>query len=91
MGYKGILQLVVQKSKNIIDVDSDAENEMYDATPISTSSEMKNIIKSMRSYLDAHSNGRMNNKMDDIEQFADNFMLKKKTQRKISDCFLKTK
>ncbi|GFW69605.1 hypothetical protein TNCV_489491 [Trichonephila clavipes] len=23
----------------------------------------------MRSYLDAHSNGEMNNKMDDIEQF----------------------
>ncbi|GFX45066.1 hypothetical protein TNCV_3431141 [Trichonephila clavipes] len=36
----------------------------------------------MRSYLDSHSNGEINKKMDDIQQFADT---KKTTQRKISD------
>ncbi|GFV04512.1 hypothetical protein TNCV_3322091 [Trichonephila clavipes] len=45
---KGILKYV-QSSKSIIDADSDDENEMK-TTPISTSSEMRNIVKSMRSY-----------------------------------------
>ncbi|GFU19554.1 hypothetical protein TNCV_21291 [Trichonephila clavipes] len=39
--------------------------------PVPTSSEMENIMKSTRSYLDSYSNGEMNNKMDDIEQFVD--------------------
>ncbi|GFV15647.1 uncharacterized protein TNCV_3059921 [Trichonephila clavipes] len=42
------------------------------------SPEMKNIMKCMRSYLDAHSTGEMNNKINDIEQFVDNIVLKKK-------------
>ncbi|GFV53653.1 hypothetical protein TNCV_1042601 [Trichonephila clavipes] len=63
-----ILELV-QSSKNIIDADSDSENEMNNAAPAPTSFEMRNIKKSMFSYLDAHSNGEMKNKMDDIEQF----------------------
>uniref|UniRef100_A0A8C4SC05 HTH CENPB-type domain-containing protein n=1 Tax=Erpetoichthys calabaricus TaxID=27687 RepID=A0A8C4SC05_ERPCA len=68
LDYKDILEFV-QSSKNIIDADSDDENEMNNAAPVPTSSEMRNIMKSMRSYLDANSNGEMNNKMDDIEQF----------------------
>ncbi|GFX39647.1 hypothetical protein TNCV_2103911 [Trichonephila clavipes] len=43
---------------------------MTDTVPDPTSSEKRNIMKSMRSYLDAHSNGGMNYKMDDIEQFV---------------------
>ncbi|GFU77579.1 hypothetical protein TNCV_3499511 [Trichonephila clavipes] len=33
--------------------------------------------KSTRSYLDAHCNGEMNNKTDDMEQFVNNLMRKK--------------
>ncbi|GFX80156.1 hypothetical protein TNCV_2108011 [Trichonephila clavipes] len=40
---------------------SDDENKMNDAAPVPTSSEMKYIMKSRRSYLDVHSNGEMNN------------------------------
>ncbi|GFW06114.1 hypothetical protein TNCV_4479061 [Trichonephila clavipes] len=58
------MRLTVQSSKNIIDADSDDENEMNEAAPVPTSSEMKNVMKSMRSYLDAHYNGEMNTKMD---------------------------
>ncbi|GFT38554.1 hypothetical protein TNCV_2748291 [Trichonephila clavipes] len=60
--------------KNIIDADSDDENGINYAALVPTLSEMRNVMKSMRSYLDAHSNGEMNNKMDDIEQFVDNFV-----------------
>ncbi|GFW86008.1 hypothetical protein TNCV_1968161 [Trichonephila clavipes] len=42
---------------------------MNNATPVPTSSEMKNIMESMFTYLEAHSNGKMNNRMNDIEQF----------------------
>ncbi|GFW27105.1 hypothetical protein TNCV_93311 [Trichonephila clavipes] len=57
----------VKSSKSIIETDSDDENEMNNATPSPTSSEMKNIRKNKRNYLDAHSEGKMNNKMDDME------------------------
>ncbi|GFY34356.1 uncharacterized protein TNCV_2506591 [Trichonephila clavipes] len=80
----------VQRSKNSIEADSDDENEMNHATPIPASSEVKNIMKNMRSYLDAHCNGEMNNKMEDIEKGVDNTMLRKTMQRKISDYFPKT-
>ncbi|GFS62535.1 hypothetical protein TNCV_1263081 [Trichonephila clavipes] len=53
--------------KNIIDADSGEEDEMNNAAPVPTSSEMRNTMKSMRSYLDAYSNGEMNNKTDGIE------------------------
>ncbi|GFV68813.1 hypothetical protein TNCV_1626061 [Trichonephila clavipes] len=56
-----------QSSKNISDADSDDENEMNDEDPVTTSSEMQNIMKSMRSYLDAHSNGEMNSKRVNIK------------------------
>ncbi|GFU93514.1 hypothetical protein TNCV_947561 [Trichonephila clavipes] len=69
MADKDILEFV-QRLKNIIDADFDHENEMNDAAPVPTSSEMRNVLKGMRSYLDAHSKGEMNNKMDDIEQFV---------------------
>ncbi|GFW43091.1 uncharacterized protein TNCV_1474861 [Trichonephila clavipes] len=62
---------------NIIDTDSNDENVMNNATPVPTSFEIRNVMKSMRSYLDAHSKDEMNNKMDDIKQFVDNLMLKK--------------
>ncbi|GFU73265.1 hypothetical protein TNCV_167481 [Trichonephila clavipes] len=71
MAEKDILEFV-QSSKNIIDADSDEENEMNNATPVHTSSEMRSIIKSLRSYLDAHCNREMDNKMHGFEQFVDN-------------------
>ncbi|GFT63569.1 hypothetical protein TNCV_870351 [Trichonephila clavipes] len=48
---KVILNLV-QISKNIIDADSDGENEMNNAAPVPTSSEMRKVKKCMRNYLD---------------------------------------
>ncbi|GFV29988.1 hypothetical protein TNCV_3100651 [Trichonephila clavipes] len=56
-----------QRSKYIIDADSEDKNKLKNAAPTPTSSEMRNIIKSMCSYLAAHSNGEMNNKMEDIK------------------------
>ncbi|GFU11978.1 hypothetical protein TNCV_3265711 [Trichonephila clavipes] len=55
MAVKDILELV-QSSKYIIDTDSDCENEINNASPVPTSSEMRNVMKSMLSYLDVHSN-----------------------------------
>ncbi|KFM70311.1 hypothetical protein X975_18700, partial [Stegodyphus mimosarum] len=46
MADKDILEFV-QSSKNIIDADSNDENEMNNAGPVPTSSEMKNVMKSM--------------------------------------------
>ncbi|GFU49757.1 hypothetical protein TNCV_2930371 [Trichonephila clavipes] len=45
--------------------------------PVSTSSKMRSIKKSTRRYSDAHSNGEMNHKMDDIDQFGDSLILKR--------------
>ncbi|GFV70989.1 hypothetical protein TNCV_2355331 [Trichonephila clavipes] len=73
----------VQSSKDI-DPDSDDKNAMNNADHVPTSSEMGNVMKSMRSYLDAH-NGETKNKLDNIEQFD----AKKAMQRKI-DYFPKT-
>ncbi|GFU44983.1 hypothetical protein TNCV_4234981 [Trichonephila clavipes] len=56
-----------QSSKNM-DADFDDENERNTAAPVPTSSEMRNILKSTQSYLEAHSNGEMNNKIDDTKQ-----------------------
>ncbi|GFX76754.1 hypothetical protein TNCV_664611 [Trichonephila clavipes] len=56
-----------QSSKNTIDADSEDKNEMNNAAPDPKSSEMRNIMKSMRSYLGTYSNGEMNNKIGDIE------------------------
>ncbi|GFX07234.1 hypothetical protein TNCV_2972111 [Trichonephila clavipes] len=61
MADNGILKFV-QSSKNIIDADSDNKNEMNNAAPDPSLSEMW-IMKNMRSYIDAHSNGEMNKKM----------------------------
>ncbi|GFV29981.1 hypothetical protein TNCV_3100581 [Trichonephila clavipes] len=77
----------LQSSTNIIDTDSDEENEMKNAALAITSSEMRNIMKSKRNYLDAHTKGEMNKKIDGIEKFVDNLTLKKE---KISDYFPKT-
>ncbi|GFV10529.1 DDE-1 domain-containing protein [Trichonephila clavipes] len=80
----------VQSSKIIIDKDSNDEDEMDNATPVPTSSEMRNIMKSIHSYLEAYFNGERNNKMIDIEQFVDNFNATKTMERKISDYFQKS-
>ncbi|GFT01205.1 hypothetical protein TNCV_3373251 [Trichonephila clavipes] len=56
----------------INDTDSNDENKMNNATPALTPFEMKNILKSEGSYLNAHFNGEKNNKLDDIEHFAFN-------------------
>ncbi|GFU64480.1 hypothetical protein TNCV_333211 [Trichonephila clavipes] len=63
MADKGILKFV-QISKNIIDADSDDKNYMNYTASVQTSSEKRNIMKSMR----LHSKGEINNKMADIEQ-----------------------
>ncbi|GFT28768.1 hypothetical protein TNCV_3584951 [Trichonephila clavipes] len=65
---------------------SDDENETNNEAPIPESSEMRNIMKGMRSYLDAHSNGEINNKMDDIERIDS----KKDNAKKISGYFSKS-
>ncbi|GFV03355.1 hypothetical protein TNCV_4019521 [Trichonephila clavipes] len=62
-----ILEFVLSSKK--IEADSDNENEMNNTTPVPTPFEMRNIVKSILSYLGVHSNGEFNNKMDDIEQF----------------------
>ncbi|GFU76445.1 hypothetical protein TNCV_4067431, partial [Trichonephila clavipes] len=62
---------------------SDDENEMNNAAPVPPSSEMRNVMKSMLCYLDAHYIGEMNNKIDDIVQFVDHLVLEKTVQRKI--------
>ncbi|GFX32857.1 hypothetical protein TNCV_889931 [Trichonephila clavipes] len=41
---------------------------MHEVASVTTSNEMKKVQKSMSSYLDAHSNGEINNKMEDIKQ-----------------------
>ncbi|GFT30465.1 hypothetical protein TNCV_2377511 [Trichonephila clavipes] len=41
---------------------SEDENEKNNAVPVSMSSEMRNIMKSMFRYLEAHSNGETNNR-----------------------------
>ncbi|GFV10630.1 hypothetical protein TNCV_2122811 [Trichonephila clavipes] len=68
----------VQNLKNIIDIDSDGENEMNNAAPVHTSSEKRSTMKSIRSYIDAHADGEINNNMEDFQQFVGNLMLKKK-------------
>ncbi|GFU96405.1 DDE-1 domain-containing protein [Trichonephila clavipes] len=87
MTDEDILELV-QSSKNIINEDSGNENEMNKAAPVPTSSEMRNIVKSIRSYLDTHSNGEMNNKIDDIENCVDNLMLNTSNIKTILSQFL---
>ncbi|GFW51520.1 hypothetical protein TNCV_4211981 [Trichonephila clavipes] len=72
MAEKDILKLD-QRLKNIIDADSDDESKMNKAALVPTVLEMRNVMKSMRSYLDTHFNGEMNNKMDDIERFVKTF------------------
>ncbi|PRD20751.1 UNVERIFIED_CONTAM: hypothetical protein NCL1_53732 [Trichonephila clavipes] len=44
--------------KNIIQADSDDKNEMNKAAPVPTSFEMRNIMKNVFIYLDAHFNVR---------------------------------
>ncbi|GFT38139.1 hypothetical protein TNCV_4103591 [Trichonephila clavipes] len=82
MEHKDIKEFV-QSPKNIIDVDSDDKIKINDEALVPTSSEMRNIMAIMFSYLDAHYIGEMYNKMFDIQQFVDNLMLKKTIQRKV--------
>ncbi|GFV71717.1 hypothetical protein TNCV_3535051 [Trichonephila clavipes] len=64
MAAKNILEFV-QCSKDIIEADSEDEKEMHIAVPEFTSSEIKNITKSLRSNLEAHFKSEMNNKIDE--------------------------
>ncbi|GFT63641.1 hypothetical protein TNCV_870781 [Trichonephila clavipes] len=68
MADKSILKCV-HSSKNIIAAISDNENGVNKVAPDPASSEMRNIMKSMRSYLDARSDGEINNKICDNLQF----------------------
>ncbi|GFT94092.1 hypothetical protein TNCV_1078921 [Trichonephila clavipes] len=90
MAEKDSLELV-QSSKNTIDADSGTENEVNNAAHNHTSSEVRNTMKSMRSYLDTYSYGEMNIKMEDIEQFVNILMLKRQMQCEVSDYLLPTK
>ncbi|GFV05877.1 hypothetical protein TNCV_2552441 [Trichonephila clavipes] len=56
----------VSASQNIIVVDSSDESEISNGALVPTSAELRNILKSRCSHLDAHSNDGMNNKMDDF-------------------------
>ncbi|GFV29362.1 transposable element Tcb1 transposase [Trichonephila clavipes] len=56
---------------------------MQNSAPVPTFPEMRDIMKSVDSYLGAHSNGEMNSKMDDMEKLVDNLMLKKTMQNDI--------
>ncbi|GFY00305.1 hypothetical protein TNCV_4711071 [Trichonephila clavipes] len=67
---------VCSKLKYIIDAISDDENVINNAALVPISSEMRNVMKSILSCLDAHFNGEMNNKTNDIEQLVDNLMVK---------------
>ncbi|GFW84897.1 hypothetical protein TNCV_681851 [Trichonephila clavipes] len=66
MADKDIVEFVHSARKNIIDADFEEKNEMNNAVPVSSSSEMRNIMKSISSYLDTHSKGEMNGKMGAI-------------------------
>ncbi|GFV98300.1 hypothetical protein TNCV_622591 [Trichonephila clavipes] len=88
MADKDILEFV-QSSKDVIVAGSEDENEINNADLVPTPSEMRNIIKSMHNYLDTHSNGEMNNKMDDTKQSLDNLMQKKDNARKSTRLFSK--
>ncbi|GFU93352.1 hypothetical protein TNCV_1860821 [Trichonephila clavipes] len=74
-----------------MDADSDDENQMNNASPVPRSSKMRNVMKSIHSYLEAHSNSEMNNKMDDVQQFVDNLILKKQLKEKFHIIFQKLK
>ncbi|GFT86167.1 hypothetical protein TNCV_3257581 [Trichonephila clavipes] len=59
MAEKELVELA-QSSKYTIVTDSDNENEMNNVAPVPTSSEIRNIMKSMYSYVFTHTNGEMN-------------------------------
>ncbi|GFU68847.1 hypothetical protein TNCV_1548311 [Trichonephila clavipes] len=84
MADKDILEL---DKKNTIGADSNYKNKRNKAALVSTSFEVRYIMKNMRIYLHAHSKGQMNNKMEGIEKLVDPFMLKKTMQRKLSNYF----
>jgi len=90
MTEKEIMEIVQnQNDSTYVDSDNESENGISDAVPVPSTSEMRKIIKSMRRYLNAQSNGEMDKTMDDLEQFVDNVVLKRTFQKKISDFFPK--
>ncbi|GFV59287.1 hypothetical protein TNCV_2340281 [Trichonephila clavipes] len=74
--------------KDCIAKDSDDEKEMNNAASVTTSSELRKVMKNRRCYLDAYSNGKINNKIDDIEQF--DAKIHNDLKRRIGDYFPKT-
>lgn len=90
MTQKEIVEIVQNPNDSTyVDSDDESENGISDAVPVPSTSEMRKIIKSMRSYLNAQSNGEMDKTMDDLEQFVDNVVLKRTFQKKISEFFPK--
>ncbi|GFW17969.1 hypothetical protein TNCV_4307881 [Trichonephila clavipes] len=61
-----VLDLI--KDAGSVETDSNDENERNKAAPVPTLSQMRNIMKNIHGYLDAHFSGKMDNKMDHIEQ-----------------------
>ncbi|GFV81282.1 hypothetical protein TNCV_4773081 [Trichonephila clavipes] len=59
---------LIQSSNDISHADSDDEKELNIVAPVLTSSEMRSIMKSTRICLDAHSNAKVNDKMEGMEQ-----------------------
>ncbi|GFT38736.1 hypothetical protein TNCV_1499132 [Trichonephila clavipes] len=55
---------VCSRLKIIIDANFDDAKEMNNGVPVLTSSEMRNVMKRLRSYLDAYFNGEMDNNVD---------------------------
>lgn len=91
MTEKEIVEIVQNPNDSTyVDSDDESENGISDAVPVPSTSEMRKIIKSMRSYLNAQSNGEMDKMMDNLEQFVDNLVLKRTFQKQISDFFPKT-
>ena len=68
--------------KSTTDSDDESDFGINDAVPVPSTSEMQKMIKSMRRYLDAHSNGEMNKTMDGLKQLANNMVLKKTLQKR---------
>ncbi|GFV73009.1 hypothetical protein TNCV_1734771 [Trichonephila clavipes] len=80
MAHKDTLEYV-QSLKEIIDADSDDENETNNAAPVPMLSEIRDILKSKRD-----SSGETNNKMDSIDQSVESAKkVRKKNQIKVSD------
>lgn len=60
-----------------LDSNDESHNRINIAVPVSFTSEMQKMNKSMDSYSDRHSHDKMNKTMDDPKKFEGNMVLKK--------------